>query len=285
MGKPLVSICIPTYNGERYLPEALGSILGQTYSPIELIISDDNSRDNTLSIVNEYISKVPFPATLLKHEPSSIGTNWNNCVKHANGDYIKFLFQDDILENHCIETMMEDFLKEPENTGLVYCKKKLIGSFVESQQKLADMTFSTYHSMTGMEILSSPMLFKHPRNKIGEPTCCLIKRNVFNELGFFNERLMQSLDYEFWYRLIRKFEIKAIDSRLVRFRIHDRQASIINSRKIIPDSYLLPFLLLKNHTKHLHSFTVMVLLIKFISGLARYLLLKTVLYQKKIKTD
>ena len=57
MSKPLVSIVLPVYNGERYLKEAIESVLSQTYENIELIIVNDASTDNTAEIIREYVSK------------------------------------------------------------------------------------------------------------------------------------------------------------------------------------------------------------------------------------
>ena len=85
----LVSICIPTYNGEAYLAEALQSAIAQTYRPLEIIVSDDASKDRTLDIVKEFQTKTDIPFYVYHHQPAGIGANWNNCVSHANGEYIK----------------------------------------------------------------------------------------------------------------------------------------------------------------------------------------------------
>lgn len=100
----LISICIPTFNGEKYLQEALDSVKSQTYQNIEVIISDDNSNDITLQICQNFKEKVSFPVYIYEHDPSGIG---NNCIFYAYGEYIKFLFQDDILETNCLEIQLE----------------------------------------------------------------------------------------------------------------------------------------------------------------------------------
>ena len=82
--KPLVSICIPTFNGEAYLEECLHSAINQTYKNIEIIVSDDASKDRTLQIINEITSKTDIPIFIFKHQPNGIGANWNNCIKNAN---------------------------------------------------------------------------------------------------------------------------------------------------------------------------------------------------------
>jgi glycosyltransferase involved in cell wall biosynthesis len=92
----LISICIPTYNGENYILEALNSIKNQSYKNIEVIISDDNSNDKTLEICEKFKSEVDFPVYIYNHLPNGIGSNWNNCILKSKGDYIQFLFQDDL---------------------------------------------------------------------------------------------------------------------------------------------------------------------------------------------
>ena len=84
----LISICIPTYNGENYILEALNSIKNQSYKNIEVIISDDNSNDKTLQICEKFKSEVDFPVYIYNHLPNGIGSNWNNCILKSKGDYI-----------------------------------------------------------------------------------------------------------------------------------------------------------------------------------------------------
>ena len=106
---PLVSICLPTYNGETFLNEALDSIKSQTYPNLEVIVSDDASSDGTLRIIEEFKATVAFPVQVFNHEPQGIGANWNHCMKHAKGIYIKFLFQDDVLYPECVTEMVKWF--------------------------------------------------------------------------------------------------------------------------------------------------------------------------------
>ena len=105
MEKPLVSVCIPTYNGSEYIVEALESVLNQTYKNIEIIVSDDKSSDKTLDLVRQCAKTSKFPIVIYTNEFRGIGNNWNNSIKKANGKYIKFLFQDDILLPNCIDLM------------------------------------------------------------------------------------------------------------------------------------------------------------------------------------
>ena len=90
----MISVCIPTYNGEKYIKEQLDSILCQLSEIDEVIISDDSSTDNTLEIINNYNDK-RIKLFINNHFYSPI-FNLENALNHANGDYIFLSDQDDI---------------------------------------------------------------------------------------------------------------------------------------------------------------------------------------------
>src|SRR5690606_510544 len=107
--------------------------LKQTYNHIEVIVSDDASTDNTLGIVEKFKDSVDFPVTVISHKPNGIGANWNNSIKHAKGEYIKFLFQDDVLLPTCISEMVPIF-QENKNVELVACKRDFIVETIASNK-------------------------------------------------------------------------------------------------------------------------------------------------------
>ena len=272
---PKVSICIPTYNGGEYLEETISSIEKQIYSNIEVIFSDDQSTDNTLKLIESFQNRSEIDIRVVEHQPNGIGSNWNNTVQYASGEFIKFLFQDDLLESNCISEMINHYQKnERNNVGVVYCNKELIGEINQSLINLNQSVFNHYKNKTNKELLSSPSLYKKPRNKIAEPPCLLIKKSVFDEIGYFNESLKQSLDYEFLYRVMTKFTVIPLDQKLVKFRIHAAQTSKLNSKTIIKDSYLTPLLLLKKHFRVLNYKTTALLIYKVISGAILFFIFK-----------
>lgn len=90
-----ISIVIPTYNGERFIEEAIRSVLGQTRQPDEIIVSDDNSTDRTLEICSRYYDRVKIFSN--PNGPSGFVNGWNNAISHASCEFISILHQDDIL--------------------------------------------------------------------------------------------------------------------------------------------------------------------------------------------
>ncbi|NJX15033.1 glycosyltransferase family 2 protein [Tamlana crocina] len=259
MTSPLVSICIPTYNGAEFLEEALNSAINQTYDNLEIIVSDDNSKDGTLKIIENYKSETNIPIQVYKHNPSGIGANWNNCIEKSNGDYIKFLFQDDLLAPSCIEKMVIQAEKSSK-IGMVYSKRYIRYNSKNDKHKSWVENYSILHRnwndleilgnkiYKGRELLRNENLLSFPKNKIGEPTAVLLRKSIFKKVGFFSESLKQSLDVEFWCRLMKFYDAVFIDEKLVTFRLHDGQATNVNMENNQLDEN---FLLSRSIYKHL----------------------------------
>ncbi|HEY9178964.1 MAG TPA: glycosyltransferase family 2 protein, partial [Flavipsychrobacter sp.] len=104
--QPLVSVLMTAYNRERYIAEAIESVLGSTYQNFELIVVDDVSKDNTLAIARTYAEK-DKRITVYKNE-SNLGDypNRNKAASYAKGKYIKYLDADDKLYPYGLEIMV-----------------------------------------------------------------------------------------------------------------------------------------------------------------------------------
>lgn len=259
---PLVSICIPTFNGEKFLSTALSSIEQQNYSNIEVIVSDDDSKDNTIKIIEKFKKRTIIPVKIYHHSPSGIGSNWNNCIKHSKGKYIKFLFQDDVLYPDCISKMVE-ISERDEKIGLVYCKRSIIYEPINEEHKKWLYKYSALHIhwdsidvktgyIGGEEYLKDKNLLKVPFNKIGEPTAVLITKSSFKIVGYFNEELKQALDVEFWYRFMKYYKIGFVNEELVYFRLHNNQASANNHSQGISEIEKLEIFAYRNLFLKLH---------------------------------
>ncbi|WP_299276328.1 glycosyltransferase family 2 protein [uncultured Psychroserpens sp.] len=258
---PLVSICIPTYNGEAYIEEALTSAIEQDYPNLEIIVSDDDSKDNTVAIVKSYEEKTNIPIHIYRHQPKGIGANWNHAVRQSNGEFIKFLFQDDALNPQCISKMMT--LMNNPKVGLVYCKRDFI--YKELTPKLED--FISYYGelhqywedfkvtqgvLDGKQYLKDRQFLNSPKNKIGEPTNVLLRTSCFERVGYFDEVLQQVLDSDYWYRVMPYYHIGFVNESLAHFRLHDQQASSVNKQREIPDKDLVYRRYYKHLLRYLH---------------------------------
>ncbi|MBD2253136.1 glycosyltransferase [Nostoc parmelioides FACHB-3921] len=231
--EPLVSICIPTYNGEAFIEMALQSIESQSYNNIEIIISDDDSTDEIIRKINHFLGNTKRTINVLTHERYGLANNWNFCISQAQGKYIKFLFQDDILEPDAIKKMVA-LAEEDEEIGLVFSPRKLFSNSKDanySPRYLENHEAKDVHKywsnlktvQPGEELLQDPNIFDNPINKIGEPSTVLIKKEVFDKVGLFNTELCQLVDLEMWLRIMSQYKIGFINQVLSHFHIHPQQ--------------------------------------------------------------
>jgi glycosyltransferase involved in cell wall biosynthesis len=233
-------------NGGRFLEPALNSVLAQDYPNVEVIFSDDGSTDSTLDITDAFLKNTRVPARLYHHTCRGIGANWNHCVSQARGKYIKFLMQDDLLLERCISKMVHA-AESNSSIGLVYCRRTVLlsgnidglGEWLRVCGSLHDkLAMAITHGLiNGREILRDNKFIEPPRNKIGEPTAVLYPIHLIKDIGIFREDLTQTLDYEYWYRILKKYDAFFIDEELARFRRHEKQATTINNQDIKENTY------------------------------------------------
>ena len=109
--RPLVSVCVPTFNAEPWIRTTVQSVLDQTHESLELVISDGRSTDATHAILGEI--KDPRIRVELSSRRLPVIDNWNQSVVLATGEFLKFLHQDDTLVPTCIEEMLAVALEDP----------------------------------------------------------------------------------------------------------------------------------------------------------------------------
>ena len=230
--QPLVSICIPTYNGEAFIEETIKSAIAQTYPNIELIVSDDGSTDRTIAIAQSFQSQTSADFRIILHRNYGLSQNWNFCIEQAKGEYIKFLFQDDLLEPECIEKMVAVAQQHPD-IGMVFSPRGITIAADESHpilrkasQSIKDLhkSWSNLKSIQpGKELLADANCLNNPINKIGEPSTVLIAARVFAEIGLFDSGLSQYVDLDMWWRIMGNYHIGFVDEKLSSLRIHPEQ--------------------------------------------------------------
>ncbi|MFT3783340.1 MAG: glycosyltransferase [Nibricoccus sp.] len=236
-GLPLVSLCIPTYNGAAFIAETIASALKQTYGRLEIIVSDDRSTDRTVELVEAAAKGSQIPVRILRHEPSGMVANWSNCIAHARGSYVKFLFQDDLLEPDCVERMVE-IARKDSAIGLVFSPRRveLRGDKSNESLKAAYRESTDLHKgwtnlqeiQPGFALLNDSKLLSHPINKIGEPTTVLISKAALAAVGGFDPSLRQLVDVEMWLRIMTQFKVGFCHKSLSCFRLHPKQATQVN---------------------------------------------------------
>lgn len=232
---PLVSICIPTFNAAEFFEPCLQSAFAQTYSNIEILISDDGSSDATIAIVENYQQQYPN-LRLVHNAHRGMVHNWNNCIEQAQGEWVKFLFQDDILKPNCVQAMIAACLKHKADIGL--CRREFIihddvansvrfsykFKLVRPEWIFADTTFIS------PDLLAKSIAEHLPQNVLGEPTCYIFHKRIIDAAGPFDTEFRQVVDYEFILRHGLKNGLVFINEVLALFRVHGKSASSVNNK-------------------------------------------------------
>jgi glycosyltransferase involved in cell wall biosynthesis len=229
-----VSVCLPIYNGALYIRDAIHSILNQTVIPQEIIVSDSGSSDGSENIVREEARRAQAKFIILPTKTPGMVANWNSAVRAASGKYIKFLFQDDLLRPNCLEEMVK-VAESDERIGLVFSPRDLLvepsleddwsARWLLQHQNLSAAFGDLETNQPGSLLLRSSELLQQPLNKIGEPTAVLVRTDLFNKVGLFNENMRQLVDMEMWVRLMATSHVGYIPRALSSVRVHAQQAS------------------------------------------------------------
>ncbi|MCM1157858.1 MAG: glycosyltransferase [Bacteroidales bacterium] len=193
MNDILVSVIMPVYNGERYLNEAVESILGQTYKDIEFIIVDDGSTDNTLNILLNY-KKADDRIIIITRENRGLVKSLNEAILVSKGKYIARMDADDISHVERIEKQVlymernSDVYLLGTNYSLIYeegvreeIKKAAQGTHRRSQAPIEkkDWFFSTNETMK----------FIHPT--------IMVRRELFDKIGLYRQYQLEDLELYF----------------------------------------------------------------------------------------
>lgn len=204
MNGELVSVIIPTYNRDNTLQRAINSVLSQSYEYLELIIVDDNSNDNTESIVkNIKDARVRYIKNETNQGPSEAR---NIGIRNATGSYIAFQDSDDYWLEDKLEKQMSLFNQEPE-LGMVYT----------SYLKFSDNGKRIYVPSKEIEwSKKSGNIYDHllEKNKIGTPTM-LIRKECLDNVGVFCRKIYALEDWELSIRIASKYKIGFLDEALL----------------------------------------------------------------------
>ena len=217
--EPKVSVIIPCYNGEKYISEAIESVLNQTYQNWELIIVDDRSTDNSKDIVRKYTT-INNKITLIEHKYNKgIAKTKNTGIANAKGKYIAFLDQDDIWLNSKLELQLKCFETGNDNIGVV-CAGMI---FTDANMNPINI-FKGFRDENQKTLIKN--LYLKPTNS---SSIMMVKKEYFEHIGTFNEELIGWDDYELLMRLATISQIKYIRKPLVKKRIHKNNAQRLSA--------------------------------------------------------
>jgi glycosyltransferase involved in cell wall biosynthesis len=198
---PLVSIILPTYNGSRYLDQAIQSCLDQTYPHWELIIVDDASTDETPACIANYLSKDDRIRSTRHETNRKLPTALNTGFSLAKGDYFTWTSDDNCYRPGALKTMV---------------------AFLESHPKI-DVVYTDYSGIDQTGQVIKQVTIWDPEillqgNAIGP--CFLYRRRVHEKVGGYDEDLFLVEDYSFWLKVSICFQLKPLHQDLYLYRLH-----------------------------------------------------------------
>lgn len=221
MSDRLVSICIPTFNGGKFIRETLESIKAQTYKNIEVIVTDDCSKDDTLDICREYDFVKIFP----NEERQGLVANWNVAVSRSSGEYIKLIGQDDVLAPRSIEKQVKALEANPNatisigDTNVINQDSKVIMS-----RSLSKKDFC----MDGRRFALKSLWY---RNIYCEPANALYRRSAAEKVGQYSTDFIYVPDWDYVIEISLLGDLCYIADTIMSFRISNNSETSYLYRK------------------------------------------------------
>jgi glycosyltransferase involved in cell wall biosynthesis len=219
--RPLVSICLPVFNGGRYLAQAIDAALAQTYKEFELIIRDDNSTDGSQRICQKY--KQLDPRVRYRENVQRLGLfqNYNECIKAAKGSFIKLYAQDDLLEPDAIQKMM-DVLNAHDEVALVTCSKRWIDA--ENNELERFSRFKQDENLPASLVIMANLVCLN--NWIGEPSTAMFRARHAG--SGFDTDFYHWGDIDYWFRILQNGNLYVLKDVLCSFRRHAESTTSSN---------------------------------------------------------
>ena len=213
--KPKVSVIMAVLNGERFIDEAIQSIVDQTYQNVELVVVDDGSTDRTRDRVDAFRDRLEV--RYVRHEaPRGIAPSMNDGLRHATGELIAFLDHDDAWFPEFLQTQAS-YLAEHPDVGMVHCDFQTI----DPEGGVIQGSIAAWRGRKRPSGSVFPQLFL---DSFVVGNSVLIRRECFTRLGLFDESLRWG-DYLMWMRIARHYRVDYVDSVLTKYRQHPTQST------------------------------------------------------------
>lgn len=208
-----ISVIIPVYNCEKFIKDAIESVLAQTYRDFEIIIVNDGSTDGTVQVLKQFDCKV------IHKENGGTASALNMGIKEAKGEWIKWLSADDLLKHDYMKIMMDEIYKTTDyQNKLFYTPYDIINA--------EDKTVATFEEPDRNNWTIPQQLEFFKTGFYGNGSSSLIHKSIFDKVGLFDESLPYFEDLDFWIRCIKHgVKLWRINQKLIRYRTHSGQLS------------------------------------------------------------
>ena len=266
-----ISVVIPTFNRKSFLKRSIDSVLNQTVMPFEIIIVDDGSTDGTIDEIKKRYDTVK----IIYQQNKGVSSARNIGIKTASGGWVCFLDSDDEWGKNKLEKQIQCVAENPKYK-FFHSNEYWVKNGIKINQK---KKHAKYGGKIFKECLDMCRI---------SPSSVLIKKSIFDNVGYFDERLNVCEDYELWLRISNNYDIFFIDEPLItKYGGHDGQLSYsfesIEYYRIMALEYLLSYNLSKNN-KELATKMLLFKLNIYLNGLKKRDKKSDIIrYSKKIK--
>ncbi|MBQ8165691.1 MAG: glycosyltransferase family 2 protein [Lachnospiraceae bacterium] len=216
----LVSVVVITYNSQDTVIETLKSVFGQTYERLELVVSDDCSKDNTLRIVSKWVKlhkdRFENVRIVVGKKNHGVVKNCNIGINQAKGQYVQVLSGDDILHKDAISKKYK--YAEDNGKDIVFSKVEVFGENKRLVQRMEKFCQKGYCiSKRGWEAQNKNIAID---NFVAGPSGSFYKKKYFMDFGGYDIRFPMVEDYPFYYKYIKNGnEIIFMDDMLIKYRV------------------------------------------------------------------
>lgn len=213
MHRPAVSVCIPVYNGGRFVGETIGSVLDQTFGDFEVVVLDNASTDSTAAVLNT----ITDPRLRRSRNSSTVPlhVNFDLAVRTSRAPLVKLLCADDLLHPRCLELQVDVLAADP-TLAMVACRQYLIDGHsrvLTASRALRGLIGRCDSRWVIRRIVRSGA------NPIGGLGSVLFRREHFERTGGFDGRRQFTLDLEMYARLLEHGDFLGMSEALAAFRV------------------------------------------------------------------
>ncbi len=218
---PRVSVCIPVFNCEQFVGQAVQSVLEQSCGDFELIVLDNASTDGTLQVIEQFADARVRIVRGLRNE--GLEANWNKALREARGDYVKILPADDLLYRDCLERQVAA-LDDPANRGvtLVCAGRDIID--VQGHRLMTRRFSGGRGRLSGLAAIRR--IVRSGTNPLGEPGAILFRAAALERTGPFDGRILYVIDLDLWVRLLLQGDAYVFPEALCAFRLSPASTSV-----------------------------------------------------------
>jgi len=221
---PKVSVVIPNYNHERYLPQRIESVLQQTYQDIEILLLDDCSPDSSRVVIEKYAAQDSrIHVVFNEHNSGSTFKQWNKAFALVRGQYIWIAESDDYADPSFLETLVHQLDKDS-SIGLAYSNSATVDENNEEVNELRDFYLELDPELWKQDfVIDGRTLvtnFMSYRNIVPNASAVVIRKSAIDKVGKANEKFKVNGDWVFWASLMADTKVAFISKKLNYFRFH-----------------------------------------------------------------